>query len=242
MKRLKLTTLFIFFLSTILVSAQWGGGKKIKGNGKITTTNIDTKFYDDINVSGSMDFMLVTGKEGHISIKADSNLTEYIIVEEKNKRLIIKVKDGYNLKPSETIMITISYKDLNSVSLSGSGDVENSGTIKTNKFKVNLAGSGDINLNVESQSTESNIAGSGDIKLKGFTENLKTIVTGSGDFNGEEFKSTNVEAIITGSADIKAHCNGGELKVRIAGSGDVKYFGTPENIDSKITGSGSVSN
>ena len=241
MKLLKPIALLVFLLSTTLSCAQWGNGKKMKGNGDITTETRSTGSYDGLKAAGPMDFKLVQGTEGEISIKGDSNLMEYIIIEVKGDKLIVKVKDGYNLKPSQNIEITVPYKSISSVSLAGSGDIENSGIIKADKFKVALAGYGDIKLNAASQSLESSIAGSGDIKLIGSTKNLTTKIAGSGDFDGSHLKSTNVTAKITGSGSANVVSNG-ELKVRITGSGDVKYSGKPTNKDTKITGSGSVSN
>ncbi len=241
MKLLKSITVLVFLLSTTLSCAQWGIGKKIKGDNNITTATRSTDSYEGIKAAGPMDFKLVQGKEGEITIKGDANLIEYIITEVKNNRLVVKVKDGYNLKPSQTIVVTVPYESINSVSLAGSGDIENSGTIKADEFKVSLAGSGDINLKVKSQSVESAISGSGDIVLKGSTKNLTTKITGSGDFDGNNLESTNVTAKITGSGNANVVCNG-ELKARITGSGDVKYSGKPTNKDTKITGSGSVSN
>ena len=241
MKLLKSVTCIVFLLSTTLSCAQWGNGKKVKGDGNVTTINRSTKSYDGVKAAGPMDFELVQGSEGEIIIKGDSNLMEYIITEVKDNKLVVKTKDGYNLRPSQTILITIPYESISSVSLAGSGDIENSGTITSDEFKVSLAGSGDINLNVESKNLESAIAGSGDIKLKGSTNNLTTKITGSGDFDGKELNSTNVTAKITGSGNANVVCNG-ELNARITGSGDVKYSGKPTNKDTKITGSGSVSN
>jgi hypothetical protein len=241
MKLLKSITVLVFLLSTTLSYAQWGNGKKIKGNGDITTTTRSTGSYDGLKAAGPMDFKLVSGTEGEISITGDSNLIEYIVTEVKNNSLVVKVKDGYNLKSSQTIVITIPYESINSVSLAGSGDIENSGTIKTDHLKVALAGSGDINLSVDSYSLESSIAGSGDIELIGSTTDLTTKITGSGDFNGKDLESSNVTAKITGSGSANVTCNG-ELKARITGSGDVKYSEKPTHKDTKITGSGSVSN
>jgi len=241
MKLLKSITVLVFLLSTTLSCAQWGNGKKIKGNGDITITTISTGSYEGLKVAGSMDFKLVEGKEGEISIKGDANLMEYIITEVNYNQLVIKIKDGINLKPSQTIVITVPYESISSVSLAGSGDIENSGTIKADKFKVSLAGSGDIKLSVSSQSIESSISGSGEIELKGSTENLTTKINGSGDFDGSNLESTNVEAKVSGSGSAIVICNG-DLKARITGSGDVKYSGKPTNKDTKISGSGSVNN
>ena len=241
MKLLKSITVLVFLLSTTLSFAQWGNGKKMKGNGDITTITRSTGSYEGLKAAGSMDFKLVQGKEGEISIKGDANLMEYIVTEVKDNKLIVKIEDGVNLKPSQTIVVTVPYESISSVSLAGSGDIESSGTIKSNEFEVALAGSGDIRLKVSARSVESSIAGSGDIELKGSTENLTTKIAGSGDFDGSNLDSKNVEAKISGSGSADVVCNG-NLNARISGSGDVNYSGKPTNKDTKVSGSGSVSN
>ncbi len=241
MKLLKSITLVAFLFSVTTSCAQWGKWEKVKGNGNITTENRSTGDYDGLKSAGPMNFKLVQGKEGNITIEGDSNLMEHIVTKVEGGKLVVKVEDGVNIKPSKTIVVTIPYESINSVSLAGSGDIENSGTIKSDHFDVSIAGSGDIDLNISSNSVESSISGSGDIELSGSTKDLITKVTGSGDFDGSDLDSTNVTAKITGSGSANVVCNG-ELKVRITGSGDVKYSGNPTNKDTKVTGSGSVSN
>jgi hypothetical protein len=241
MKVLQSITAVAFLLSTTLSCAQWGNGEKIKGNGDITTTIRSTGSYDGLKASGPMDFKLVQGQEGEISIQGDANLMDYIVTEIKGNKLVVKVEDGYNLKPSQTIVVTVPYESISSVSLAGSGDIENFGMIESDDFNVSLAGSGDINLNVSAKIIKSAIAGSGDIELRGSTKNLTTKIAGSGDFEGSNLESINVDAKITGSGSADVVCNG-NLKARITGSGDVNYSGKPTNKDTKITGSGSVRN
>ena len=241
MNLLKSITVLVFLLGTTACSAQWGNGEKIKGNGDITSITRSTGSYEGLKAAGPMDFRLVQGTEGTISIKGDANLLKYIVTEVKNSQLVVKVEDGVYLKPTQTIVITVPYEAIESVALAGSGDLTNSGTINADEFEVSLAGSGDIDLNVEAQSVESAIAGSGDIKLTGASKNLTTKIAGSGDFDGKGFRSINVEAKISGSGDINVVCNG-NLNVRISGSGDVNYSGSPTHKDTKISGSGRVNN
>ncbi len=241
MKLLKSIIVLVFLLSTTLSCAQWGNGKKVKGDNNITTITRTTNSYEGLKAAGPMDFKLVQGTEGKVTIKGDANLMEYIVTDVKNGKLVVKVKDGYNLKPSKAIVVTVPYESINSVSLAGSGDIENSGTIKADDLKVALAGSGDINLNIESKALESSIAGSGDIVLIGSTSDLISKIAGSGNFDGSNLDSTNVTVKISGSGTSNVICNG-DLVVRISGSGDVKYSGNPTKKDTKTTGSGSVSN
>ncbi len=236
--------LVITILSFTSVSqAQFWGNKSVKGNGNVTTINRSTEDYDAINCAGSMDFVLVKGAEGKIKIEGEENLLEYIITEVNGGKLHVKVKNGINLKPSwkKGITVTIPFNEINKVSLLGSGDVWNTDTIKENALNVSVAGSGDMKLTVETESLESSVTGSGNITLTGRTDFLESSVTGSGDFKGFELQANNTEAHVTGSGDIYVTCNQ-SFKARVTGSGDIKYRGNPAKEDTKVTGSGSISN
>nr|WP_321228118.1 head GIN domain-containing protein [uncultured Psychroserpens sp.] len=238
----KSIVLIAVLLSFTFSHAQWGG-KKIKGNGNITTVTRTTSDYDAVHCAGSFDYILVSGTEGKITIEGESNLLEYIITEVKNGKLVIKTQKGKNLNPSnnKTIKITIPFKDIDAVSLSGSGDLWNEDQINSNNFKATLSGSGDVILNIKSQNASGSVAGSGDLTLKGSTNNLSAKVTGSGDFHGFNLKTVNTDVSVTGSGDAEVVCNG-NLKARVTGSGDIEYRGNPTKEDSKVTGSGSIEN
>lgn len=239
----KNSILLLALCLTTVMNAQFWGNKKISGNGDVTTITRTTNDYDAISCAGFMDFILVKGNEGTIEIKGEENLLEYIITEVKDNRLIVKVENGINLKTSwnKGIVITIPFEDINKVSLAGSGDVWNKDLIKENDFKVSLAGSGDLTFKLETENLESSISGSGDITITGKTDNLKTSVTGSGDFHGYDLDANNTEAYVTGSGDIKVVSND-MLKAKVTGSGDIVYKGNPEKEDTKVVGSGSISN
>jgi len=223
--------------------AQWWGSKKIKGNGNMTTETRSTGDYDGIKCAGSMDYILVAGTEGKIKLEGESNLLEHIITEIKGNDLIIKIEKGVNLSPSwnKTIKVTIPFKDINSVSLAGSGDLWNEDKINATDFDVSLAGSGDVVLNIEASSVEGSLAGSGDITLKGNTNQLMVKLSGSGDIHAFGLQSDHTDASIAGSGDIEIVSNK-SLKARVTGSGDIEYKGKPSKEDTKVSGSGSISN
>ena len=226
-----------------VTNAQWWGSKKVKGNGEVTTETRNTGDYDGVKCAGSMDYVLVAGTEGKITIEAESNLMEYIVTEIKNNNLIVKVKKGYDLKPSfnKTLKVTIPFKDISSVSLAGSGDVWNEDKIKSNSLDISLAGSGDMVLDIEANSVEGSLAGSGDMTLKGNTNDLTVKVAGSGDIDAFGLQANNTKASIAGSGDISVVSNK-SLYARVSGSGDIEYKGNPDKEDTKVSGSGTISN
>ncbi len=242
MKKL-IFTLAILMLSFQAANAQWWrNNKKVEGNGKMTTQNRNVSNYDEVALQGSMDVQLVAGREGEITVEAESNLLEHIVTEVTGDRLKISVEEGINLSPSRNhdIIITVPFETLSKVSLTGSGDIQGIDRIKSRNFDVRVTGSGDISLDLFSETVEGGITGSGDITLKGKTTNFKCSVTGSGDFMAYGLKAENVRAQVSGSGDIELSASN-ELKARVTGSGDITYNGDPKNQDFKTSGSGSVS-
>ncbi|MGS2760702.1 head GIN domain-containing protein [Sinomicrobium sp. M5D2P9] len=236
MKKIITLCIGLLFISTI--HAQWFGNKKVTGNGNVVKTDRNTGDYDEIGVAGMFDVILVSGKEGKLTIEAEENLLEYIETEVNGNTLKIKTTKGINLRPRKKILITIPFEDISAVSLAGSGSITGKDLIKASAFETSLAGSGDINLAVETDKLESNIAGSGDIKLKGKARVYEGRISGSGDIHAYELIADEVNTAVSGSGDIQVHCNG-KLTARISGSGSVLYKGNPKE-DSKVSGSGKV--
>ena len=238
----KILTFGIALCMVTVTNAQWG--KKIKGNGNIVTIERSTDNYDAISVSGWFDVMLVDGTEGKLSIEGEENLLEYIKTEVKDGKLVIKVKKGYNLQPSSwkkegVIKVTVPVESLSALSLSGSGDIVGKKTISASEFSTSMSGSGDITLDLECKTITASMSGSGDINLSGTTEVFEAQISGSGDIRAYDLIADNVDARVSGSADIKVTANE-MLTARVSGSGDIHYKGDPKKIDSKSSGSGDI--
>lgn len=226
--------------TTLGLQAQWG--KKIKGNGNFTTVERSVGEYDHVAMAGWFDMDIVAGKEGKITLEGESNLLEYIKTEVKDGKLVVKVKKGVNLKPSDWnkgIQITVPVQEIGGVTMSGSGDIVGRTTLKTDDFTTTMSGSGDITLDVDADEVKATLAGSGDINLSGNTKDFTATISGSGDIKAYELKAAYVTAQVSGSADIRVYASE-MLTARVSGSGDVRYKGNPTKVDSKVSGSGDV--
>ena len=238
MKKVIISTV-ILLLATIQMQSQWFFGKTIKGNGNVISKTINTNDYDEVFVTGSFDVKLIHGNEGKIGLRIEDNLLEYLIIETEEDKLVIKWKKGVNIQTKKGVFITVPFKDLDKVGLTGSGDIIANDVIKASHFNTFVSGSGDVVLNIDAHKITSKITGSGDVELKGNTDTLNTLVTGSGDFKSYDLKANNVEATVTGSGDIQIFVSN-KLNARVTGSGDIQYKGNPKYEDLKVTGSGDI--
>ncbi len=234
----KLITIAIVFAFTTSINAQWF--KRIRGNGEMVTKTRSVGEYDKVSVGGSFDVKLVAGEEGKLKIRIDENLLEYLVTKVEDGKLKIKWKKGVNISSSRGILITVPFKDIEAVSLAGSGDVYSEDMMKSDNFRAALSGSGNLKLSVKAQNVSSAISGSGNIDLNGETNQLKCSISGSGDIRAYELKSNDADIRIAGSGNIKVYVSE-NLKARIAGSGNIYYKGNPKKQDTKVSGSGNVS-
>lgn len=231
--------ILLIVLSPLSMNAQ--NYKNIKGNGAKVTKTITTSDYDGVAVSGSFYVTIVDGVEGTITINAEENLMEYIIVEVKDNTLSIRPEKGYGLSASKgkKIEITVPVNAISNVSLAGSGDVISYFMLNAASFKISLAGSGDIKLGIEAQDISANLSGSGDIELKGKATNFTAALAGSGDIEAQELQAENAKVSLAGSGDIETYCTQ-SIEARVSGSGDIQYKGNPTKVDTKVSGSGTI--
>lgn len=237
----KLITLGLALSMVAITNAQWG--KRVKGNGNVVTIERSVGDYDAVALAGWFDVELVDGNEGEITLKGESNLLEYIKTEVKNGKLIVKAEKGVNLRPSNWnsgIYITVPVETINSVTLSGSGDIVSKTTLKSDDFATRISGSGDITLDIEAENVEATLSGSGDINLEGRATNLDIQVSGSGDIKAYELDAEFATVQVSGSADVKVTVNQ-SIDARVSGSGDITYRGNPKKIKSKSSGAGDIS-
>ena len=235
----KVIALIVLVAFTTSMHAQWFN-KRIRGNGNMITKTRNVGEFDKVAVGGSFDVKLIAGTEGSVTIKVDENLLEYLVTKVEDGKLKLRWKKGINISARKGILITVPFKDIEGVSLSGSGDVYSEDTIKADKFRAALSGSGNVKLSVDAQEVSSAISGSGDIDLVGSTKQLKCSISGSGNIRAYELKSNNADVRIAGSGNIRVFVDE-NLKARIAGSGSIHYKGNPKKQDTKISGSGNVS-
>lgn len=214
--------------------------QRVKGNGKLIQKTRNVGSFDGVGVSGSFDVFLVAGNEGKIELSVEENLAQYLVTEVKEGNLKIKWKKGTNIRTTKNTTVTVYFKDINSLAMSGSGDIISKDKIKGNSLGLAVAGSGDIKVDMDVQMAKSAISGSGDIELSGKATEFKAAVSGSGDVDAYDLKTEKADLKIAGSGSIGISVEK-EIVARVSGSGDIKYKGQPRIEDIKVSGSGTIS-
>lgn len=238
---MKKRVLFVLSLSLMfLVACNWFGMRTITGNGNVVTEKRSVAGFSEVSVGGPFLVEIKPGESYSVSIETDENLIKYINLDKDGRKLKIKVRNGINLRSKHGVKVFISMPEVKALSFAGSGKVVVNGKIVSDeKLDLAVAGSGDIEAEIDCPEVDADIAGSGTIKLSGQTRDVKIDIAGSGDFKAEDLMSEQTKISIAGSGSAWVYAST-KLDISIAGSGDVYYKGNPGNIKRSVAGSGNI--
>lgn len=197
--------------------------------------------FSAVAVSGSWDIYITQGSTESVKVEAPSDVIGKIVTEVDGGTLKIHSKNenwGWNTG-NKKIAIYITAKSLNSIVMSGSGDIYFKNGIKGDKLALRVSGSGDISGRITVNDLESSISGSGDIKVSGSAKTSTVKVVGSGDFTGADLVTQNSMVKVAGSGDARVNASQ-KVDASVVGSGDIYYTGGATNVSTSSTGSGDV--
>lgn len=232
---------FLLLLSvTVLFSCKYLGGKRVRGNGNDVTSERSVSDFRGVESYGSFNVTLIPSQTASVKIETDENLQQYIETYVDGGNLQIRTRDGVNLRPRNDIRITVSGPVFTTISTNGSGTITGKGLLNTNDGDVSLkvAGSGNIEVEMNAGKIDSEIHGSGVIEVKGASGKFEGGVYGSGNIRAGGMRANESKVEIAGSGNVEVYADK-SLDVHIMGSGEVRHRGSAD-VSTSIQGSGSV--
>lgn len=244
----KLSFLLIAFVSVInFLSAQddnWNtsgwGGKKVKGEGQTVTETRNVTGFKGFESGIAADVYLKQGSTFKVTVEGQKNILDLMRTELRGDMLKISFEKGYSLQYRQALKIYIEAPSFEYLSMAGSGNVKAQNALSGAKIKISISGSGDFDLdNIKFENVDFHVSGSGNIKVNGDAQNVGFHVSGSGDIKASDLKAQAVTCRVSGSGNI--NCNATKsLDALVSGSGDIRYKGKPETVKSKVSGSGDI--
>lgn len=208
--------------------------------GQSETRNVGSFKGVQLNIPGKL--YLRQGSPQKVVIEASREVLERIETDIVSGNLVIRQENGSwwkSWKDRGTIKVYITAPNLEHISVSGSGSIKSENTIRADRMYLGVSGSGDMDLEVETQNLDSKISGSGSMDLKGRARNTEISISGSGNMDGESLSTNTCEVRISGSGNCRIEVSE-SLDSRVSGSGNIYYRGNPDKVSNHSSGSGSI--
>ncbi len=237
MARLKTYLLLLVF--PVLFSCNHIFGKRVHGNGNVTSQDRQVGSFKDVEVGGAAKVFVSQGDQHSVKVEVDENLQQFIEVFQEGNKVIVRERRGFNLDPTGDIKIYVTSPVYNNIDVSGACDIiGQTPIINPENIELHISGAGDMKMEVNAPRITAEVSGSGNIDLKGETKSVDLDLTGAAHAHcyGLKSEETKVDISGAGSAEVYASVH---LDAQVSGAGSVDYKGGAR-VDQHVSGAGGI--
>jgi hypothetical protein len=201
----------------------------IEPSGNIITKEVSVTSFDQLDVNGVFNLLLIQGNKEEVKIEADDNLQPYFEVKNEGSRLVITMKKDINIQNRKdhkglNWKVYVTFKKLKSMDLKTVGNVTSDASLSFDNLEINNKSVGNIDLQLTTQSLNIENKSVGNVKLHGKADNVTIKNKGVGSIQAANFvvQKMDIDNTGIGSAEVNAEK---ELKVKDSFMGKVTNKG-----------------
>lgn len=240
MTRINLKTyLLLSSFPLLLFSCDHIFGKRVHGDGNITTQDRPVSNFKNVEVGGAAKVFVSQGDQHSVKVEVDQNLQQFVEVYQDGDKVIVREKSGFNLDPTGDLKIYVTSPVYNDIDVSGACDIIGQTPITNPEdISMHISGAGDMKMEINAPHVSAEVSGSGNIDLKGETKSADLDLTGAGHAHCFDLKTENTKIQISGAGSAEVYASV-RLDAEVSGAGSVEYKGGAA-VDQHVSGAGSV--
>jgi len=198
--------------------------KRIKGSGHVIKETRELSNFTSIDIGSAFEIELIKSNESKIIIETDDNIMPYIKTNVHAKEL--DVRHDVDISNSTKMSLTIYYRELNELDISGAAELYSSDVLTTRYLKLDFSGAAEVSLKLDVQSIEAEISGASNADLEGKAQDAEIEVSGAAVLRayGLELHFLDLEA--SGASSVKVLVLD-KFIIDASGAATVRYKGTP---------------
>ena len=208
----------------------------------VLAENPDVKNFHGLAIQGPIQVFVKMGNTESLRMEADEEVLASLIMEVKGNILVIRPKPSITSwakkYEDKKIVAYVSAKTLTSLTMSGNGSIDVSGTLDAEELATTLSGSGRVSVKVDVNKVTAVISGSGHLDIKGSADKADITMSGSSKFAGRNLKVDVMNTRMSGAGQVEIHANS-SIDALISGSAQVNYSGNA-SVKKRVIGSGGV--
>jgi Putative auto-transporter adhesin, head GIN domain len=250
-------SLVFLFLLLMLSSCTYSQSfVPVRGSGMPVDRNYSVSDFRGIDVSGGFDVTLIQGNTESVTLTAQENLFDHIIVKVDNGSLKIYTRN--NLIMTRQLKARITFKSIDNLKVSGGGDVTSETPVNAESLDVYISGGGNFSSVINSEELKCHLSGGGDAEISGRTKVYNLDISGGGNLKSDlnasiiscriagggdlylmnEDKASDADIDINGGGNMDLKINTEKLKCSVTGGGDARLFGQASEFEININGGG----
>jgi hypothetical protein len=193
--------------------------------------------FDGVSLETRGVLIVTQGDRETLEIEAPSSDLPEIVTEVRGGMLHIGRNEARHLFEFAAPVFRLTMKNIAALEAHSSGRIS-APAIRADSLRVLISSSGGVAIDsLNAGSLEVRVSSSGSFRAAGSVNLLDLVLSSSGDFAGGDLASgtATVRASSSGTATLRFRDS---LRAEVTSSGDVRYYGSPERANGRVTSSG----
>ena len=128
-------------------------GKGLKGSGNIVTRTIEAPAFDRIDAARAVKVVITDKTSGKITIAADDNVMDYVVVEANGGRLTATIDKSINNLSNADVTVTVPANgSIRALDASSAAKISSDVVLNADKFAMDASSAAKIDVSVKAQS------------------------------------------------------------------------------------------
>ncbi|MEW4925521.1 head GIN domain-containing protein [Algibacter sp. 2305UL17-15] len=239
-----MTTLIKIIIASILslmlfscnFDMNWNSG--VKGNRNVVeeTRTVNAPF-SNIKATEGLSVYLTQSNNERITVEADENLQELIIVEVIDGTLKIHTKE--NIGRAASKKINVSFKSITGITSTSGSSVRSTNTISAEKLDLKSTSGSNMKVAIDAIDLKCESTSGSSLKVSGKAQYLSAKATSGSNIKAGDLIAESSEVKATSGANITVNTSK-ELIAKATSGGGIKYYGNPEKVDEDKSSGGSI--
>jgi hypothetical protein len=201
----------------LLVHRGGSSSSGVQGSGIAATQTRNVAAFSSLELAGSNNVTVTVGHPQSVVVRADSNLISHVTTQVANGTLVIGDTGSFSAR--SPMSVEVSVPSLTALNLSGDGQISVTG-INAPQLTVTVSGSGQV-------------------AAAGTATRLDVTLSGDGEAQLGQLVAQDVQAVVSGSGLIEVTATT-SLNAAVPGDGEIVYGGSPSQVTTSVTGTGTV--
>ena len=209
----------------------------VRASNNISTQSHYIEDYNGVEIASAIDADITyTNTDEGITIEANDNLHQYLIVDKSNGNLRIKLRRGVNVKGRYTIKAHISTGNLlDQFSASGASNIVVDGLTTADYVGISLSGASRFNGAVSAQDLSVHLSGASNANVSGESQIFDGVLSGASTLNSYDLVVDEADIGLSGASQASLTVNG-SMDVVASGASVVRYRGNGSSHHIELSG------
>ena len=208
-----------------------------RGNGKVIKQDRQVTSFNAMDISGAFEIILTQGDTEAVTVESDENLIPLIRTVVVGNELRISTKDP--IRNPTVMKVYVTLRDLQKIDISGAVNINTTNRMTLNELSIDASGASKSKLDIAVQKLSMDCSGASKMYFTGMAVNVKMDLSGASDIFAFDFPAETYFIELSGAGKAQIHVTK-SLNAEISGAGNVVYKGSPEQVDQRVSGAGSI--